>query len=90
MWWSSCAVVRRQVQEAAHDDATVSILLSQTLLAEQEAKELEAKLAGKEQWLMTQIELLRGRCDLQDEVSRLEKGLLSWFMIKREVVKKKG
>ena len=35
------------VQEAAHDDATIAFLLSQTLLAEKEAK--EADLARKEQ-----------------------------------------
>ena len=82
-----------KVQKAAHDDPTVSYLLSQTLLAEQEAKEveeLEAKLAGKEQWLMTHIEQLQGRPDLHDELSRLEMGGIGWIMIKREVVKKKG
>ena len=64
------------VQEAAHDDATISNLLLQTLLAELEAKEveeLEAKLAGKEQWLMTHIEQLRGRPDLHDELDELSR-----------------
>ena len=49
------------VQEAAHDDATVSYLLSQTLLAEQEAKEVE-ELEAK----------LGGRFDLWDQFTRLE------------------
>ena len=44
------------VQEAAHDDATIAFLLSQTLLAEKEAKEgggeLVADLASKEQRLL--------------------------------------
>ena len=81
------------VQVSAHDDATISFLLSQTLLAKQEAKEVEefaAELAGKEQWLMTHIEQLRGRPDLLDDFSRLEMGVIGWFMIKREVMKKKG
>ena len=74
VWRCSCAGAHG---EAAHDDATVSFFLSQTLLAEQEAKEveeLEAKLAGKEQLLMTHVEQLRGRPDLQDELSRHEMG----------------
>ena len=62
-----------------------------TLLSEQEAKEvqeLEAKLAGKEQWLMTHIEHMHSS-DLH-VTSRLEKGVIRWFMIKREVMTKKG
>ena len=63
------------VQEAAHDDATVSYLLSQTLLAEQEAKEveeLEAKLADREHRLLMSVSQLRGRFDLRDQFTRLE------------------
>ena len=80
------------VQEAAHDDATVSYLLSQTLLAEQEAKEveeLEAKLADREHRLMTSIRELRGRHDLRDQFTRLEKQVIGWAGIKWEVEKKK-
>ena len=46
------------VQEAAHDDATIAFLLSQTLLAEKEAKEEEelvADLASKEQRLLVGV-----------------------------------
>ena len=80
------------VQEAAHDDATVSYLLSQTLLAEQEAKEveeLEAKLADREHRLMTSIRELRGRYDLRDQFTRLETQVIGWAGIKWEVEKKK-
>ena len=80
------------VQEAAHDDATVSYLLSQTLLAEQEAKEveeLEAELADREHRLMTSIRELRGRYDLRDQFTRLETQVIGWAGIKWEVEKKK-
>ena len=79
------------VQEAAHDDATVSYLLSQTLLAKQEAKEveeLEAKLADTEHRLMTSIRELRGRYDLRDQFARLETQVIGWAGIKWEVEKK--
>ena len=80
------------VQEAAHDDATVSYLLSQTLLAEQEAKEveeLEAKLADREHRLMTSIRELRGRYDPRDQFTRLETQVIGWAGIKWEVEKEK-
>ena len=54
----ACPLGGVMVQEAAHDDATVSNLLSQTLLAEQEAKEvevLEAKLADCEHRLLMSV-----------------------------------
>ena len=50
------------VQEAAHDDATIAFLLSQTLLAEREAKEAKeveetvADLARKEPTLLEELE----------------------------------
>ena len=81
------------VQEAAHDDATVSYLLSQTLLAEQEAKEveeLEAKLVDREQRLLMSCRELRGRHDLRDQFTRLETQVISWAGIKWEIDKKKG
>ena len=80
------------LQEAAHDDATVSYLLSQTLLAEQEAKEveeLEAKLADREHRLMTSTRELRGRYDLRDQFTRLETQVIGWAGVKWEVEKKK-
>ena len=56
------------VQEAAHDDATIAFLLSQSLLAQQRAEEeareaqevVEADLASKEQRLLEELE--RHRC----------------------------
>ena len=60
-------------------------------MAEHQAKEveeLEAKLAGKEQWLMTYIDHMHSS-DILD-TTRLEKGVIGWFRIKREVMKKKG
>ena len=81
------------VQEAAHDDALVSHLLTQTLLAEQEAKEaeeLEAKLTGTEQRLMRLTEELRRHTELRDHLSRLEMAVISWVMTKTEVMKRKG
>ena len=74
------------------DDATVSYLLSQTLLAEQEAKEveeLEAKLADREHRLMMSIRELCGRCDLRDQFTRLETQVIGWSGIKWKVEKKK-
>ena len=56
----------------AHDDATVSYLLSQTLLAEQEAKEveeLEAKLADREHRLLMSCSELCGRFAVYSSVS---------------------
>ena len=79
------------VQEAAHDDATVSYLLSQTLLAEQVAKEvveLEAKLADWEHQLLMSVSQLRGRYDLRDQFTRLETQVIGWAGIKWEVEKK--
>ena len=66
------------VQAAAHDDAAVSFLLSQALLAK------------KEQWLMTCVEELREHPELRDKLTRLEKGVISWVMAKGEVMKKMG
>ena len=77
----------------AHDDATVSCLLSQTLLAEQEAKELEeleAKLADREHRLLMSCSELCGRFDLRDQFTRLETQLIGWAGIKWEIEKRKG
>ena len=76
------------VQEAAHDDAS----LSQTVLAEQEAKvveELETKLADREQRLLMSCRELRGRYDLRDQFMRLETQVIGWAGIKWEIDKKK-
>ena len=76
------------VHEAAHDDA-----LSRTLVAEQEAKEveeLEAKLADREQRLLMSCGELRGRFDLRDQFMRLETQVIGWTGIKWEIDKKKG
>ena len=81
------------VQEAVHGDATVSYLLLQALLAEQEAKEveeLEAKLTRTEQRLMTLSGELREHAEVRDRLSRLEMAVVTWVMTKTEVVKKKG
>ena len=75
----------------AHDDATVSFLLLQTLLADQEAKEveeLEAKLTRTEHRLMRLTEELRRYPEVQ--ISRLEMAVISLVMTKTEVVKRKG
>ena len=79
------------VLEAAHDDATVSYLLSQALLAEQEAKEveeLEAKLTRTEQRLMRLTGELREHPEVQDDLSRLEMVVITWVVTKTEVMKK--
>ena len=81
------------VQKVAHDDATVSHLLSQTLLAEQEAKEveeLEAKLADREQQLLMACRELRGRFDLRDQVTLLETQVIGLAGIKREIRQEEG
>ena len=79
------------VQEAAHDDATVSYLFSQ--LADQEAKkveEFEAKLADREQRLLMSCGELRGRFDLRDQFTRLLTQVIGWAGIKWEIDNNKG
>ena len=71
------------VGEVAHDDATVSFLLSQALLA-REVEELEARVAVREQSLMVLVEELRGRADLPGQLSRLENATISWVSLKWE------
>ena len=77
------------VQEAAHGDASVSYLLSQTLLAK-EVEELEAQVVGREQRLMRLVEELREHPERRAELSRLEMSVIGWFTAKKEVMKRKG
>ena len=69
------------VQEAVHDDATVAFLVSQTMLAEKDAKEVEelvADLAKREQKLMEEMERDRASRKRGDPASRVEVAAAWW------------
>ena len=77
------------VQEAAHDDATIAFLLSQTLMAQQRAEEeakevevLEADLGSKEQRLLEEIERLRTSADRGARGSHVEVAAAWWLKAK--------
>ena len=79
------------VQEAAHDDATVAFLVSQTLLAEKEAKEVEelvADLAKREPKLLEELEWHRASFKRGDPGSRVEVAAAWWWLAKTVLVKR--
>ena len=78
-------------EEAAHDDATVAFLVSQTLLAEKEAKEVEelvADLAKREQKLLEELERHRASFKRGDPGSRVEVAAAWWWLAKTAFMKR--
>ena len=75
------------VQVAAHDDASLLPALADTVggAGGEEGGGARGALTGKEQWLMTLVEQLRGRSELPDKLSRLEMAVIGCFIAKREV-----
>ena len=79
------------VQEAVHDDATVAFLVSQTMLAEKEAKEVEelvADLDKREQQLLEEIESYRASYKRGAPASRVEVAAAWWWRSKTALAKR--